>query len=295
MGIPTLRCSIIKHVFCAGILLFFSVSAFSVQEVVYRRIDSKTDEMIVSFLKLVVSKSNADIKLVSSAESYTDDRAIAELESGAISVYWTMTSKENEKRMLAIRYPVDKGLLGYRVFLIRQGDQARFDSINSLADLKAFKAGQGSTWPDTAILRHAGIPVVTTTKYVNLFPMLDGARFDFFPRGIHEPWAEIVTWSKFPLTVEKNIILKYPTALYFFVSKNNIALAKIIDQGFERAIADGSYDQMFYTAEPIRELVKNSNLRARKIINIENPLLPSDTPVNRQELWFDPMNSQLSY
>lgn len=268
-------------------ILCVSPSLYAVEKLVYRPTNSSTDAMVVDLLRLILSKSGVDFTLTPTPDGYTDDRAVAELETDGISIYWTMTSNQNEERMLPIRYPVDKGLLGYRVFIIRKGDQHRFDSINSIADLREFSAGQGRTWPDTEILKSAGLPVVTTVKYINLFPMLDGERFDYFPRGIHEPWAELITWSKYPLTVESNIVLKYPAALYFFVRKDNAKLAEILSTGFENAIQDGSYDRAFYTANPIRELVKNSNLTKRLIINIDNPLLPSRTPLERKELWFD--------
>ncbi len=270
-------------------LLGFAVSvcALAAEDLVYRATDSKSDDLVVNLLKLVVAKSGQNYKVTPATEELTDERAMAELESGGIDVYWTMTSKANEEKMLPIRLPVDKGLLGYRIFLIRKGEQHRFESINAIKDFKGLYAGQGGGWPDTIILKDAGLDVVTTVKYKNLFPMLDGSRFDYFPRGINEPWGELVTWAQYPLTVEENIVLKYPTALYFFVRSGNVKVARMIEEGFEAAIQDGSFDEMFYSSKVISDMVKNSNLRSRRIISINNNLLSDKTPLDRKELWFD--------
>lgn len=248
---------------------------------------SANDDMNIALLKLVAQKADPNIQVLSAPQGYTDSRAISELEAGNLSVIWTMTSIENESRMLPIRYCVIKGLPGYRIFIIRQGDQPKYNAVHSLNDLKLLKAGQGNTWVDTSILRHAGLNVVTTTKYQNLFPMLDGGRFDYFPRGIFEPWGEIPAWSQYPLTVEQNILLHYPTALYFFVKKDNHQLANLLTQGFEKAIADGSYDEIFYRSPPVVQAVKQSNMTERRVIQLDNPLLPQKTPLERKELWFD--------
>lgn len=272
---------IILIVTCAGSNFCFA------EKIIYRSIDNDVERLVLSVLKLVVEKSGVEVELIPSKEQLTDERAISELESGGITVYWSMTSVEYEQRMRPILYPIDKGLLGYRVFLIRKGDQKRFSLVKTQNDLAILKAGQGHGWPDTAILRAAGLNVVTTTKYKNLFPMLDGGRFDYFPRGVFEPWSEINDWSQYPLEVEKNIFIKYPTAMYFFVSKRNERLAKILEVGFEKVIADGSFDKVFYSSRVVRESLRLSGIENRIAIEISNPLLPSSARLDRKELWFD--------
>ncbi|MEI8634177.1 hypothetical protein P4S72_23305 [Vibrio sp. PP-XX7] len=150
-----------------------------------------------------------------------------------------------EKRLQTVRIPVLKGLLGHRIFIIRAADQNRFAQINTLAELKQLKAGQGTFWGDTQVLKKANIPVVTTIKYANLFPMLEGGRFDYFPRAVHEPWVEVASRPELNLVVDKHILLIYPFAMYFYVNKSNTVLHNQIYKGFEIAIKDGSFDKLF--------------------------------------------------
>ncbi|WP_221935054.1 transporter substrate-binding domain-containing protein [Catenovulum sediminis] len=188
--------------------------------------------------------------------------------------------------MLPIRIPLFKGLLGHRIFIIRQGEQHRFSNVRSLSDLAEFKMGQGANWADTKVLNAAGLNVVTTTKYHNLFYMLEGGRFDLFPRGVHEPFAEVASRPELNLTVEEDLLLVYPLAAYFFVNSNNFKLAQAIENGLLEMIEDGSFDEFFYSNPMISQALKNAELERRKIFRISNPNMPAATPFDDKKLWF---------
>ena len=81
-------------------------------------------------------------------------------------------------------FPLYRGLIGYRVFLIEKGRQADFDSVQTLEDLSKLTAVQGTGWDDIKILRAAGLPVVDG-HYVNLPKMLQARRGDYYPEGHH--------------------------------------------------------------------------------------------------------------
>lgn len=183
-------------------------------------------------------------------------------------------------------------MLGYRIFIIRKGDQALFDQVRNLDDLKRLRAGQGRFWGDTAVLKAAGLDVVTPVKYSSLFPMLAGGRFDYFPRAIHEPWSEVASQKDLDLVVEKRILLVYPFAMYLFVAKENPALARKIEKGFELAIADGSFDKLFYGHPVVRTAILDSDLRHRFVLRIPNPNMTKETPTHRPELWLSPTRIQ---
>lgn len=80
-------------------------------------------------------------------------REVEELNDGKVSVIWIATSIDFEEKLLPIRVPLYKGLLGYRIFIIRKGEQDRFDRVQSLDDLRAILLGQGRGWTDTAVLQ----------------------------------------------------------------------------------------------------------------------------------------------
>ena len=87
----------------------------------------------------------------------------------------------------------------------------------------AYRFGQGRDWSDTTIMRANGMKVVTAVKYDNLFLMADGKRFDGFPRGVHEPWAEIDKRPGLELTVDEHVMLVYRSPFYLFVSPSKNA------------------------------------------------------------------------
>jgi hypothetical protein len=184
--------------------------------------------------------------------------------------------------------------MNHRLFFIRQGDQARFDNIKTLEDLKQIRLGQGRSWQDASILESAGLDVVKTTKKPSLYHMLDGGRFDAFPRGANEVWTELSAFPDLKLTVEKNLVLIYPLPTYFFVSHKDPVLAKDIEFGLESAIKDGAFNKYFYGSPEVQEALGKADLGNRRAIRINNPYLPKATPLDRKELWLDLMGTTAS-
>ncbi|EWH11860.1 hypothetical protein DS2_01703 [Catenovulum agarivorans DS-2] len=208
------------------------------------------------------------------------------IQSGEMDVMWGGTNNKYEQLMEPIRVPLFKGLLGHRLFIIRKGEQQRFNGIDSLSALRQFKVGQGRQWADTQVLESAGLDVVTAMKYDGLFYMLEGGRFDAFPRGVHEPFAEVSKHSELNLTVEKNLLLVYPLAAYFFVAKDNAKLAQTIETGLMEMIDDGSFDKFFYQNPMVAQALENAQLANRTVFRIDNPNMPPLTPYDNEKLWF---------
>ncbi|WAJ71764.1 hypothetical protein [Catenovulum adriaticum] len=117
--------------------------------------------------------------------------------------------------------------------------------------------------------------------------MLEGGRFDYFPRAVHEPCSEVVSRKELGLTIEEELMLIYPLPLYLFVSKDNKALALEITRLFEDAIADGSFDTFFFNYPLIKDVMNKTHIDKRKVFKIDNPHLTVATPLDRKELWLD--------
>ena len=222
-------------------------------------------------------------------ESSSFSKVLADFEAGDIDIIWTLASLDYEQKYQAIYYPLYKGMFGMRLPIVKKSEVNQFAGVRNLEDLRRFKAGQGKQWADTPILKSNGIPVVEVTKYFNHFPMLEGDRFDYFPRAIHEPWSEVERESKYELTVDPHIMLRYRAPFYLFISKNNKKLYRYLNDGMEKLVQSGQHDELFFAEESVQLALKNSNLKARTIIDLDNPELSSKTPVDRQELWFDPL------
>ncbi|KMT64167.1 hypothetical protein XM47_15765 [Catenovulum maritimum] len=208
-----------------------------------------------------------------------------------IHIIWTLTSKSHEEKFQAIYIPIYRGMYGMRIPIVTKQNQNIFHGVKTLDDLKKFKAGQGSFWADTKILQANNLPVVKELKYINLFHMLEGDRFDYFPRGIPEPWAEIEREQALDLVVESNIMIRYTAPFYFFVNKSNKKLASYLTASLNSLISSGEYNKMFYSHPDIKSALNKANLKQRNVIHLKNPELTSATPTDRAELWFDPNQS----
>jgi len=200
-------------------------------------------------------------------------------------VIWTATSREREAVLRPIRIPLLKGLMGKRVFLIREGEQERFDRIADLEDLAELRAGQVRHWPDTDILNANGLPVITTANMDLLYRMLRGQRFDYYPRALNEAWYELETRPTEGLVVEQSLMLSYPFALYFFVNEEHRDLARRIEQGLTALIEDGRFDRLFFSHPRNKEALRAIRSQPRQIFYLKNPFLPAQTPLQKRHLW----------
>lgn len=241
----------------------------------------------VAMAQLALSKLDTKYTFDMIPSDGTQARTLDEVASGKLDLFWTATDAELESILLPIRIPLYKGLLGHRIFLIRKGDQARFDNVRSFDDLKQFTFGQGTTWADTKILEANGLKVIKTMKYESLFHMLDGGRFDAFPRGVQEPWAELDSHGDLDLVDEKRLMLVYRMPFYLLTSPANRKLAADLELGFNRAIADGSFDKVFFSSPLVQAVMERANLEKRMVFELKNPNLPKETPVDRAELWLN--------
>ncbi|WP_431686338.1 hypothetical protein [Hahella sp. NBU794] len=199
-----------------------------------------------------------------------------------IDIIWRPENGSLDDNFLPVRIPILKGALGYRVFLIRQSDQGRFHAIKSLNELKTLTAGFGHDWPDVHVLKANSIPLELSSDYETLFKMLITERFDYFPRGINEAWDEYEQRHPFlpELKVEDSILMYYPLPVYFVVNKSNKDLAQRVETGLQKAIADGGFDQLFFSHH--QSMLERANLGGRKLFVLENPYLPDSTPTGSQ-------------
>ena len=204
-----------------------------------------------------------------------------------LNVIFKPSTRDREESMIPVRIPILKGLLGYRVCLIHADTQPVCSRVQTLEDLKSFKVGQGLGWRDTEVFKHNGIHVETSPDYEGLFAMLNGKRFDLFSRGITEIPAEFAERKeRFPtMRIETDLLLYYPWPVYFFTIRNDAGrqLAERIGRGLDQLRASGEFDALFnrYYKGTMGDL----HLKERRLIRMENPNLPAETPLDRKELW----------
>ncbi|MBD1389010.1 transporter substrate-binding domain-containing protein [Neiella sp. HB171785] len=236
-------------------------------------------------MKLALSYSSQPYEFVANAETLSRRAQTEAVRNGDLDVMWGGTSTQMEQDFIPVRIDGYRGMMSLRFMLIRKGDQQLFDQVDDYNDLKRLTFGQGRTWADRDILESAGLDVVTAPKKASLFFMLDGERFDAFPRGATEAWREAEQYSHLDITVENGLIISYPLPTYFFVNKKNLTLARDIESGLEKMLVDGRFDEFFYNNDRIRQFLTQADLNNRRVIQLDNPLLPKNTPLHRKELW----------
>ena len=201
-----------------------------------------------------------------------------------IDLTWRMTSKNIEQQLQAIYFPILKGLMGNRIFIIRKGSQNLFSKEITLAELQSIDLGQGHNWPDTDILLANGFNVVQG-KANFLFEMLKKERFDYYPRALHEPWLELVNENE--LTVEENLLLQYPAPMFFFVNKQNKKLQRRLSDGLFQLLESGEFEQFFLNHKITSGILTKADVKNRKVFKLENPLLSEKTKalLRDERLW----------
>lgn len=242
-------------------------------------------------LQLILDKTEVEYKqkdtVVFSADLMTQERAIKEIDDGSplVTVIGTSSSPAREEALNPIRIPVEKGLVGYRILLINKANKEQFDKIKTLDELKKYSACFKKDWVDIAILEGNGIKIESSNNYEGLFQMLDSGRCQWFPRGVNEVFIEYNTRKeqfKNMITADK-IALYYVLPVYFFVAKSNHELKERLEKGFNKIIQDGSFDKLFYKFHGT--FIKDADLENRRIIELKNPILPKEVPLDKNSYW----------
>lgn len=207
------------------------------------------------------------------------------LDEAGVDIITAGTTKERESTLLPVRFPLLKGLNGWRIALINSKVDSKFLPGLTPAQFKAMIPGQAENWSDTKILLANGIHVEKGSSYHGLFDMLHNRRFDYFPRSATRIEWDFSRKKHLDIAIEPNYIIHYPTAYYFFVAKSNPQLARDIGVGLEQALEDGSFTRLYdrYYGEKIARVRKQQ----RTLLQLENPFLPAETPLQRKELWID--------
>jgi len=239
----------------------------------------KEDAYYLALLTLALESSKEEFgeyQLKKAVQPMFQNRALVEIKSNRnLSVTWTMTSKQREQELSPIRIPLLRGLGGYRIFLIKEGQQERFSHIRREKQLKKLFAGQGHDWPDSFILTDNNYQLVTGPGHATLFNMLQHGRFDYMPRALHEPWNEVEMFEG--LEVEKSLALHYPSPYYFFVSNDNPKLKDRIEVGLRKAEANGSFQRLFDTHPVTKNMLAAAQLDTRKVFKLKNSFMSVET------------------
>ena len=269
-------------------LALISPANSAVWNIVYPRSEIENDvryEFPIELLELALQKTGVRYELKPSLQPFKQAIAAKRLEENLeLNVMWVMTDTQREEQLRPIRIPIAKGLLGVRVLVTHPDRPFYKANITNLSNLLLFSPVQATSWPDTKILQANGFNVVIARDYYDSAAILEKTQADFFPRSIVEVYGELERESERGFKIKPGLVLAYPTAQYFFTNKRNITLSKLIETGLNRAIEDGSYDELFlkHYAKLLETIENDDTIK----FDLTNPLLPPLTPISNDKLWY---------
>jgi ABC-type amino acid transport substrate-binding protein len=182
--------------------------------------------------------------------------------------------KFHKKSFIMVDKSICKGLLGQRVLIIRQQDQAQFNNITPL-ELKKKVAGIPATWVDADLFRSNGYKVFEQGSLHDMFQMLKQGKCDYISLGANEAqgvFNELGTVGE--LTIETGLLLYYPFPLVFYVHPEKKQLAKKLQSALQQAERTDIWQQLFN--QHYGDMINMLNIKERRLLRLKNPNLPKN-------------------
>lgn len=125
------------------------------------------DDYRVGLLRLALEQAAGDHTMEVVYFDVNRSRAIRALAAGSavFNVIDSGNSRSREKRLTLVPIPLTRGLLGYRLLVVKRSNLHLFSDIDNFDSLQwKITFGSSPSWPDTEIMRHSGLKVVTGEK-----------------------------------------------------------------------------------------------------------------------------------
>ena len=191
-----------------------------------------------------------------------------------VTVAGNVKFKDKQKRV--IPQPITKGLLGYRLLLVRDESLAKFAQFKNSQQLQALSIGIPQTWADADLFRHNQYQVIEKGSLDDLFWLLKKGTFDYVALGVNE--IEEIFKHRVGtiggISIEPSLMLYYPFPLVFYVNPCHPNLAERINKGLKLIVTNGEHNRLF--SHHHGDVAQRLNLRNRKTFTLSNPVLPAD-------------------
>ncbi|MBL4631588.1 MAG: transporter substrate-binding domain-containing protein, partial [Paraglaciecola sp.] len=235
----------------------------------------------------ITSEKFGPYEIIIHEHAMGNERHMQEMKKGElVNARVGITTFERESSLITIKIPIRRGLLNYRLLLVNKSELSKFEGIETLEQLTKLKVGLVDRWITSDILQHHNFNLLRIPDFESLMRMLMAKRYDFTVRGVSEIYTEldlaVANGADYAVVPNLGLYINSPT--YLFISKRYPKLAKRIETGFELMLKNGQFQQIFF--KWYQKSIDRANLKTRKFINLENPLLPFNTPTDRKELWF---------
>ena len=176
-----------------------------------------------------------------------------------------------EEGIQAIPFPVELGMLGYRVCLYSKTDPVPVQKRLNPSMVRTLMHGQVRDWMDVLILRHNGYVVTEVDDFASLPKMASLRRIDLLCRGVHEVYDE---WGKGlykDLILDNTLAFQYDIPVFMYAHQSQKHLIDRLTLGLQRTYHDGSLKRMFLAH--YQDNMAFSKLGDRDVIPLANPFL----------------------
>ncbi|WP_289028114.1 hypothetical protein [uncultured Paraglaciecola sp.] len=183
-------------------------------------------------------------------------------------------SKFDGINKLVVPSPLTKGLLGFRLLIVRDASLPQFAKLTSQELLQQHSIGIPNTWADAALFRHNHYPVIERGSLDELFHRLKLKEFDYVALGVNEI-EDIYNHLAAPLgglSIEPSLMLYYPFPLVFYVNPNRPDLVKRLQKGLQALQDTNEFSTIFNHYHD--NLLEKFSLAGRTLFTLENPQLP---------------------
>ena len=220
-----------------------------------------------------------DADLSSSAES-------AVFRTNRADVFVTVAGNpklEHEEKII-VTHPLMRGLLGYRLLIVRDKALGKFAAIQTEEEFKRLRIGISEGWADADLFRHNDYRVVEGGTFDEIFDRLAADKFDYIALGANEIETTFANraapYDMF--SIEPTTLLYYPFALVFYVNPEKPALAQRLHDGLNAIDENGQAQRLFEQAAG--NIVERLQLPQRTVFRLDNPMLPAEMKGYRSRL-----------
>ncbi|MDE3009364.1 MAG: hypothetical protein KGI67_00600 [Pseudomonadota bacterium] len=220
----------------------------------------------------------------------TQRRAFALLADSELDVLSYGSTPEREQGFRPVRIDLLRGMLGYRVLLARSSELDRIAHLDLDALRKTVRYGGASDTQQAnlAVMQANGFTTDASARRERMYDMLAAGRFDAYLTGLNELATESRELQEHHNDVARvpGLAFFYPFPVYFWVRRDNAALARLIERGLRASLADGSFRREFEASHA--DAIALVRSEPQRVIRLDNPLLPPAASETVDPAWWWP-------
>ena len=184
-------------------------------------------------------------------------------------------TKFAQHKKIVIPQAIAKGLLGYRLLIIKQDKRDKFKQINTVKQMQQLTAGIPATWADADLFRANNYTVCEKGSFSEIFQRLKNNDCDYVALGANEIEQAFTDMAEplGDLVIESTLMLYYPFPLVFYLHPEQVELAARVELGLQYITNNGQLNAIFNQYNG--NIVERLSLKQRKKLHLHNPILPA--------------------